>query len=465
MWNRKRMRRLVGLAVLVGLACGTAEERIESGSAAASEGPNVILILADDLATSLTSFMPHTEKLLVKEGTSFSSFYVNDPICCPSRGTIMLGEYRQNHELEKHEKGCSHRFFEEGKHRRSLGKLVDDAGYRTGYIGKYLNSYGRYMAQVGASEGDDHLLLGWDDYHVVVNRRYLGFRLHENGQLRKVPAEPAQYQTDVLSRIAGEFIAVSAAKGEPFFLFIAPDAPHVPITPAERHRELFQDTRAPRVPSFNEEDVSGQPGLQRAEVLTETELYDIDNRFRGQARMLQAVDELLRDLVERLEALELLESTYLLFTSDNGHHYGEHRIFSGKGTPFEESVRVPLVIRGPGVVKDRVLSQLATNADLLPTVLDLVGGKLGDRVDGRSLMPLFGPRAADVPWRNALVLESHPHESFQVDRVRVRRPRLVRPRRRPPRVDERPRQSERCHREGAVGVVARSSRLLRSLVP
>jgi arylsulfatase A-like enzyme len=97
----------------------------------------------------------------------------------------------------------------------------------------------------------------------------------------------------------------------------------------------------------------------------------------------------------------------------DGHHYGEHRIFQGKGTPFEESVRVPLVIRGPGVVKDRVLSQLATNADLLPTILDLVGGTPGERVDGRSLEPLFGPAAGEVPWRNALALESRHAERNQ----------------------------------------------------
>jgi arylsulfatase A-like enzyme len=416
MWTWTRMRWIAGLAALAGLACGEGERQSDSArpaQPATADRPNVIVILTDDQASSSMPEMKHTQALLVREGTSFSNFFINDPICCPSRGTILLGEYRQNHRLEKHDKGCGYRFFEEGKHRRSLGKLVDDAGYRTGYIGKYLNSHDRYIEQAGPEDGGDHLLMGWDDYHVVVTPRFFGFRLHENGSIRKVPSHPTKYQTDVLFRTAARFITASAAKGERFFLFIAPDAPHAPAQPAVRHQEAFPQKQAPRVPSFNLTDVTNHPGLQESPILTDREIGAVDSRFRGQLRSLKAVDEMVRDLVAKLEAVGQIENTYILFASDNGYHFGEHRIPIGKGTPFEASVRVPLVIRGPGVVKNRVLPQLATNADLLPTILDLVGGTPGERVDGRSLTPLFGPGAGDVPWRNAVPLESRHAERNQ----------------------------------------------------
>jgi len=404
MRSRARTRWITGLVALAGLACGGCNGEGQEGA----PRPNIVVILTDDQASSSLRFMPHTQKLLVREGTSFSNFFINDPICCPSRGTILLGEYQQNHRLETHPKGCGYRFYEEGKQRRSLGRRVHDAGYRTSYLGKYLNSHDLYVAQAGPAEDEGHLLTGWDDYHIVVKRSFYGFQLHENGKVRRV--QRGQYQTDVLSRLATQFIETNAAEGGPFFLFIAPDAPHEPATPALRHRQRFPRRRAPRVPSFNEADVAGQPALHESPVLSEQEIADIDRRYRRQAQSLLAVDEMVRDLVQKLEALGQLENSFLFFASDNGMHFGEHRIAWGKGTPFEESVRVPLVIRGPGVVKDRVLPQFATNADLLPTVLDLVGETPGERVDGRSLTPLFGPGAAEVPWRNAVVLESR-HEA------------------------------------------------------
>jgi len=401
-WTRTRW--IAGLVALASLACGG------DGRDAAPPKPNIVVILTDDQTESSLGFMPHPQALLVREGLSFSNFFINDPICCPSRVTILTGEYQQNHRLETHPKGCGYRFFEEGKHRRSLGKLVHDAGYRTGYLGKYLNSHDLYIEQAGAAEGEDHLLAGWDDYRVLVKRRFFGFQLHQDGKIRTVSGESARYQTDVLARMAARFIAASVAERQPFLLFIAPDAPHSPATPAERHRHHFARVRAPRPPSFNQADVSGQPALGEVPVLSRREVAVTDALYRRQLQSLQAVDEMVRHLVEKLEALGQLEDTYIFFLSDNGFHFGEHRIPGGKGTPFEESVRVPLVVRGPGVAKGREIAQLATNADLLPTLLELAGGTPGERVDGRSLTPLFTRGAGAVPWRNAVVLESR-HEA------------------------------------------------------
>jgi arylsulfatase A-like enzyme len=294
-------------------------------------------------------------------------------------------------------------------HRRSFGTMVKEAGYRTGYVGKYLNSHRTYLVLKGEDPGEDHLLSGWDDYHVLLDASYFDFELHENGKLRELPADRGYYQTDVLAELATTFIAASAGQEKPFFLFVAPGAPHPPYQPARRHRGAFAGVRAPRIPSFNEADVSGQPGLHKSKPLDTLAAVQIDRRYRTQLQMLAAVDELVRDVVAALQASGQLEHTYLIFTSDNGMHFGEHRIRHGKGTPFEESVRVPLVIRGPGVVRGRVAPQITANVDILPTVLELIGETPAPAIDGRSLVPLFGPDAEAAVWRNAIVLESR-HE-------------------------------------------------------
>jgi arylsulfatase A-like enzyme len=396
----RRMRRTVAFVAFVAAGCSGAPE---------PPRPNFVIVLTDDQAYSTLPFMQHTQKLLVEEGTSFTNFFINDPICCPARGTIFLGEYHHNHLLETHPKGCSYRFFEEGKHLRSMGKLLQNAGYRTSYIGKPLNSYHLYLEQAGPDDSGDHLLDGWSEYHAIVNRSYYGFKLHENGAIRSIPADRARYQTDVLSRIGQDFIEASSEAAEPFLLFISPDAPHAPSKPAIRHRNKFPNRRAPRVPSFNEADVSGQPALEQSPLMGFGKIMKADTNYRLQLQSLLAVDEMVRDLVAKLSETQQLEDTYFFFLSDNGLHFGEHRIVWGKGTPFEESVRVPLVVRGPGVERGAEISRLTNNADLLPTLLDLVGETPGERVDGRSLAPLFGPDAKEKPWRNAIVLESR-HE-------------------------------------------------------
>ncbi len=391
------------LAALAGVGCDEARHEPALPKA------NIVVIVTDDQASSTLSYMPNAQKLLVREGTLFPNFFINDPICCPSRVTILLGQYRHNHRIERSEGGCAFRFFREGMPRKSFGALVRAAGYRTGYVGKYLNSHQAYLALHGPDDREDHLLEGWDDYHILVDASYSGFQLHENGEITDVPRSRRGYQTDVLAKLATNFIAESAASGEPFFLFVAPGAPHPPAQSAWRHRNAFEGVVAPRIPSFDEVDVSGQPALRHTRRLSMRQMVAIDMRYRKQLQALQAVDELVRDVVVELDASGQLEHTYLFFTSDNGLHFGEHRIQRGKGTPFEEAVRVPLIVRGPGVVRDRVVRQLASNVDILPTVLDLLGEPPAEGVDGRSLVSLFGPLRESPAWRNAIVLESR-HE-------------------------------------------------------
>ncbi len=411
-WPRMRARCLVPAWAVGSLSGGAGDPAPGAApeAAAPAEHANVVLIVTDDQPSSTLGHMPHVQRRLVREGLLFERFFLNDPICCPSRTTLLLGQNRHNHHLETDEAGCATRFFIEGNHRQTLVRLIGAAGVRTGMVGKYLNQYDLYLDQFGDERGDDSLRLGWDDFHVSFNRAPVDFVLQENGKLVLYDSRPALYQTDALSDIALRFVRVAARNGQPFFLYIAPEAPHEGFPPAARHRELFAGEGAPRPPSFDEADVSDKASAAPAERLTEEQIAAIDGRYRGMLRALQGVDELVENLVRTLEATGQLDRTYILYASDNGYHFGEHRFLRGKGTPYEESVRAPLVVRGPGVPRGERRRQLVSNVDVFPTVVDLLGIELdadtAARVDGRSLRPLLAPGAADLPWRTGLVLES-----------------------------------------------------------
>jgi arylsulfatase A-like enzyme len=164
----------------------------------------------------------------------------------------------------------------------------------------------------------------------------------------------------------------------------------------------------PRTASFNEADVSDKPAwVQAKPLLTDAEIADIDNLYRKRLQALQAVDEMVKAIVETLQAKGQLANTYLFFTSDNGFHQGQHRLDSGKMTAFEEDLRVPLVVRGPGVAAGSTTTAMTANVDYASTFAEIGGAAAADFVDGRSLLPvLMGQTPAD--WRQALLLEHKP---------------------------------------------------------
>jgi arylsulfatase A-like enzyme len=394
------MMRAAWLPLAAAALAGTACE-----PAVVDERPSIVVVVTDDQAFSTLAYMPAVGEHLVAAGVSLENFLINDPICCPSRATLLLGQYRHHHQLEWHQRGCTFRFLEQGQHEQALGVLLKERGYRTGFFGKYLNDYRQYLIETQETPDQRRALLGWDDYRILLERAFFGFVLHENGKVVPYAKEEDLYQTDVLARYAVDFIEQSG--DEPFFLFVAPDAPHWPAEPAPRHRDRFGDLRAPRVPSFNEADVDDKPSRRsRPEPFDVSQVAKIDQVYQRMVRSLLAVDEMVDAIVAELRRTGRLDRTYFFYTSDNGYHYGEHRIPWGKATPYEESVRVPFVVRGPGIARGERRSQLAANLDLLPTVLDVVGAELPEGADGRSLLPLLAPGGESAPGRRALLLES-----------------------------------------------------------
>ena len=365
--------------------------------------PNIVLILTDDQDLGSLEHMPRTRNLLARQGMTFGNHFVPLSLCCPSRATILTGLYPHNHKVYTNfpPDGGYERFDELGHEQKTLAKALRAAGYRTALIGKYLNGY-------PGEESPAHVPAGWDEWaSPVKGSPYAAYRytLNENGEAVKYGSGAEAYMTDVLAGKATAFVRSSAARGQPFFLFLSTYAPHKPSTPARRHAGLFPDLKAPRTPSFDEADARDKPDrLRRLPRLSAQQIGAIDALYRKQVLSLQAVDEAVAAVVKALTETGQLAGTYIFFTSDNGFHMGQHRLEPGKYTPYEPDVHVPLLVRGPGIPAGATATALTASVDLGPTIAELTGAVLPFDADGRSLVPLLqGP--SPTGWRQVVLLE------------------------------------------------------------
>jgi arylsulfatase A-like enzyme len=235
--------------------------------------------------------------------------------------------------------------------------------------------------------------------------RQFNYKLNENGKLVSYGNAASAYGTDVYARKSVEFIRAASNAKKPFFLFLSLFAPHGPATAAPRHAALFADAKVPRTPSFAEADISDKPSFLRGYGLDAAAIAALDAGYGQRLRALRAVDEAVRKVHDELKATGRLANTYIIFSSDNGYHQGQHKLPPGKQLVYEEDIRQPLLIRGPGVPTRRVVDRLADNADLAPTIAALAGVKVPVAVDGRSLVPLLAAKLPAVSaWRQSLPL-------------------------------------------------------------
>lgn len=364
--------------------------------------PNIILILTDDMRADDLPFLPHVQSLLVEQGATFNTFAATSPGCAPARASILRGQYPHNHGLLRGsgDVGGADVFQELGNEESNVATWLQEAGYRTALIGKYINGYGDTIEPT-------YIPPGWDFWAGITREGYSRFEINENGELlRYKSGEEEQHSTDVLGGLANAFIAETAPTGQPFFVHLSPRAPHGPAEPASRHLSAFAEATVPRGEAFNEADVADKPiWVQSLPELTGAQETEIDAYYRARLQTLLAVDELVAALVEQLEAVGKLESTYILFTSDNGYGLGEHRVVQDKGSPYEEAILVPLVIRGPGIPAAGTIDALASQVDLAPTFAAWAEATTPDFVDGRSLLPLLSGEPAPADWRQVLLIE------------------------------------------------------------
>ena len=371
--------------------------------------PNFVFILTDDMDAASLQHMPRTRALIGSCGATFNNMFVVNPICTPSNVSILTGQYSHNHQILHNPPplGGFQKFVDTGGEASNLATWLHDDGYLTGRVGKYL---------IGYAVGNTHVPPGWDDWHCFYEgfTPYFNYFLNENGVVVPYGVAEEDYITDVLARRAEEFVAGAEAIDDvPFFLVFAPSAPHAgegrngPPTPAPRHLGSFAGATAPRTPSFNEADVSDKPlAIRNLPLLNAVRVAAIDQEYRARLESLQAVDEAVEGIIDTLDALGELEDTYIIFTSDNGYHLGQHRLFGGKGEAYEEDIRVPLLVRGPGIPEGVTLDHFALNIDFAPTITDLAGVVPGRLMDGRSLAPLL---VRDTPppqnWRKDFLVE------------------------------------------------------------
>lgn len=380
--------------------------------------PNIVLILSDDEDVEIHArAMRRTRALIAERGTVFENAFVTFPLCCPSRASILRGQYPHNTGVlgNRAPNGGFEAFRRLGRDRSTIGTWLQAAGYRTAFYGKYLNGYGK----------NDPPPPGWDEWHVAGNSGYGNFDyvLNENGTPVAYGHAPEDYLTDLIARKASAHLRRWADEGRPFLLHVAPFNPHRPFVPAPRHAGMFGDAALPRPPSFNEADVSDKPPAQTFPALRTRDIEEITAQYRLRLEALQSIDELVETLVDALDRAGVLDSTYLIYTSDNGFHLGEHRMRAGKDSAYEEDIRVPLAVRGPGVRAGRIRSEMVLNIDLAPTIAALAGVEAPHFVDGRSLLPLL---EGETPrWRSAFLVrrigfESDLRVERQADAIAIR---------------------------------------------
>ncbi len=391
--TRRRLLQGAGAGIA---ALATAQSLSQNTAAENRSQPNIILILTDDMRVSDLPYLPAVQTRLVDQGTTFTNFTAAAPGCGPARASILRGQYPHSHGVQRGSGkfGGLDRFRKFGNEDSTIATWLHDAGYRTGLVGKYLNGY-------GSTPDLTTIPPGWDDWYGVTNEGYSRFTINEQGvEVRYTSRKEEHHATDVLAEHARAIIADVAPTGQPFFLHISPRAPHMPTEPASWYEDAFPDVRLPDHPGMNEADVSDKPHWVRIQPQrTAQEMEEIEIHFRRRLQTLLSVDDLVAGVLDELERQGVLDTTYILFSSDNGFGLGEHRVALKKGSPYEQVIRVPLIVRGPGIPPGVSLDVLASQVDLAPTFTGWAGAPTPEFAEGRSLGGILAGDPVPDDWR------------------------------------------------------------------
>ncbi|HEX6248275.1 MAG TPA: sulfatase [Nocardioidaceae bacterium] len=372
---------------------------------AADKRPNIILITTDDMSLTDLRWMPQTRKLIRGAGANVSGFLSNHPLCCAARAEILTGQYAHNNGVHHNggQNGGYPALLSKSQH---IGTWLRNAGYRTAFVGKHLNLW----------EQTRHRQPGWSRFNPALRGIYHPFRItmFHGGQPRTYRGT---HTSDLMGQFTTRYIRAFSRSGAPFFIWTSQVAPHQmnvdgrwrPPVPAVRHRDLYATVMPPTLsdPAYDGADVSDKPPYVQASTTVSRDTVIAWHRAR--IRSLRSVDDQVKEMVEALRSVGELRNTFIFFTSDNGYMLGEHRQ-TGKNKPYEESVRVPLVVRGPGIPAGALRREIYGLVDLAPTFLHIAGATAGRPLDGRSMLPtlrrgtpgydnyLMQAGHADAPW-------------------------------------------------------------------
>jgi len=380
---------------------------------AVTQRSNIVLILTDDQRWDSLQYMPNVESQLVDQGITFANAFDNDPLCCPTRSTIMTGLTSGHNGVWNNgtdnpgpdPSGGFAAFVDNGDQNRQLFGWLHADGYQTALIGKFLNGYNPPQA--------GWILPGVDDWHAMTLKQlqgtscdaggYFGTCYSDNGVLVAHPK--SEYSTTETGSEAVSFIE-NADPMRPLFLYYAPRAPHTPTTPERKYAHSCANVTPLRPPSFGVPIVDGPAYMEGRRAITPAKAAKIDKHWTADCRTLLSVDDQVANIVDALRSTGRLSDTLIVFASDNGLAFGEHR-WLGKTVPYEPSIRVPVVVRDDGVIPDGLKGTSAdediTSLDYTPTFMQAAGLSPGG-LDGQSLIPLFGGGGT---WsnQNAILIE------------------------------------------------------------
>jgi N-acetylglucosamine-6-sulfatase len=364
----------------------------ERADAQTAPRPNFVFVMTDDLDELSMKDLVGIRQLMSTNGITFKNAYVTYSLCCPSRATFLRGQYPHNHQVLDNfpPLGGEPRFRQLGRDESTIATWLDESGYQTKYIGKYMNEY-----------NDLYKPPGWDEWLVLQQDGLEKNQVNNNGQSITLTGN----SNDAFAVEASDFIERSSANPEPFFVMIGTKAPHGPPEVAARYQNQFATTPLPRPSNFNEANTSDKPAWVRSRrLLTQTRIDTMEQQYRNRLRSMLSVEDLLKQTIASLQETGELDNTYIFFTSDNGYHLGNHRLGLGKMTPYEEDIGVPLMVRGPGVPAGAERQELVLNNDLAPTIADLAGVSTPAFVDGSSFAPLL-TTSPPSSWRKAFLEE------------------------------------------------------------
>ncbi|KAJ4310259.1 hypothetical protein N0V84_011061 [Fusarium piperis] len=364
---------------------------------------NIVFILTDDQDAVLDSvaYMPRLQKHVIDKGTSFVNHFTTTAICCPSRVSLWTGKQPHNTNVTDVSPpyGGFPKFVSQGLNENYLPIWLQEAGYNTYYTGKLFNAHtvNNYNSPFPA---------GWTGTNFLLDPGTYSYLNPIYQRDREPPVQHHGTHTlDLIAEYARELLEEAISSDKPFFVAIAPVAPHsnidvnrgsgppamtIPI-PAKRHSHLFEGVQIPRTANFNPDSPSGVSWIRQLSQLNETAVSYLDDYYRARLQALQGVDEIVEQVIHQLDEAGLLDDTYVVYSSDNGFHLGQHRLPPGKECGFDEDIRVPLFVRGPGVPAGSVETAVTTHIDLAPTLLKIAGARLRSDFDGTPIPVLPGP--------------------------------------------------------------------------
>lgn len=415
-------------------------ELVPSGAPAPrpSRRPNLVTIVTDDMRTDDLRWMPNVRNLIEDEGLNFRNSFAPNPLCSPSRASLMTGQYPQNTGVFTVTDDNSFKAFDD---RKTLGTSLNAAGYNTIFLGKYLNGYGKQRSKVTGKGSFRYVPPGWTDWYGAVDRpadsgydaggtyNYNHVIFNVNGTIDD--SHEGQYQAGVEGRLASTLVRKYHRSAKPFFFYFAPVAPHFGLpnekddptdvvwpdtgkhepmkTPARPRsvrgifdQQILRASGMPKNDGPSEQDVRDKPRPMRSlPELSAQERLAVRDVTRQRAEALFALDKQVKRLVHTLKATGEYKNTVVMFTSDNGYFLSEHRVRQGKIRAHEPSLRVPFVICGPGIPRGTRFDPITTE-DVAATILQIAGAKPPHPADGSSMVPSF---EADLGWKLPVLTE------------------------------------------------------------